>query len=289
MQRQPSRRSVLASAGTLALTGLAGCTTGGSESETTSTVTDTTTGATTRSTDSETPDVDWSSVADFRTWLTDYSTLPSSNARFDYQEVGFEQLVGAGRTSVFDIATEDVEGVLLQSANVFVLGDFDAEARVADLEADESHEVTGEHEGYTTAEATETGTEFAVGGDAVLAGSDLTPYIDTHLGNRERLEESAPVFTRLLERLPDRGLITGQFGPPTGGEIDADAIEAWGHSLPSVDAADGTWVYALEPGTSGDSVDELEGELAASAFTKDVTDRVVDGRFVTFTASMAEL
>ncbi len=288
MQRRPSRRSVLASAGTLALAGLAGCTSGDSESDTTS-ATDSTATATTTTTESDTRSVDWEEVADFRTWLTEYSTLPSSNARFDYQSTGLDTLVGSGRASFLDLSVDDVDGFLSQSANVVYLGEFDADALTTTIEESADHEVTGEHEGYTTAEAAETGTEFAVGGDAVLAGSELAVWIDTHLGERERLEEAAPVWTHIFERLPDRGLVTGQYGPPVGGEIDTEAIEAWGHSLSSLDASEGTWVYALEPGTTGDAVDELASELGASAFTTEVTDRAVDGRFVTFTAAMRSL
>lgn len=289
MQQRPSRRSVLASAGTLALAGLAGCTSGDTESDTTSGSTATTADATTTTTESDAPSVDWDEVAPFRTWLTEYSTLPSSNARFDYQSANLDALVESGRASFLDLAVEDVDGFLTQSANVVYLGEFDAEALTTTIEESADHEVTGEYEGYATAEAAETGTEFAVGEDAVLAGSELSVWIDTHLGERERLEEVAPVFTRIFERLPDRGVVTGQYGPPAGGEIDAEAIEAWGHSMSALEAGEGTWVYALEPGTDEAAVDELASELGASAFTTEITDRVVDGRFVTFTAEMRSL
>lgn len=282
MQRRPSRRSVLASAGTLALAGLAGCTSG--DSDATDNPTKVSTDATTEPTTTAEQSIDWSEVADFRTWLID-SADESSNGRFDYQEVGLDQIVGVGRTSVFDVAPEDADGALVQSGNTILLGDFDAEARVADLEAADGHEVTGEREGYTTAEAAETGTELAVGGDALLAGSDLATWIDAHVGERDRLEEADPTFTRIFEGLPDRGLVSGQYGPPLGGEIDAEAIEAWGHSTAEL-GAEGTWVYALEPDTGGAAIDELESELGASAFTTEVTGRTVDGRFVTFTAGM---
>lgn len=288
MQQRPSRRSVLASAGTLALAGLAGCTSGDSESDTTS-ATDSTADATVGTTESDAPSVDWDEVAGFRTWLTEYSTLPSSNARFDFQSVALDDLVESGRASFLDLSADDVDGFLSQSANVVYLGEFDADALTTTIEESADHEVTGEHEGYTTAEAAEAGTEFAVGEDAVLAGSELSVWIDTHLGERKRLEEAAPVFTRIFARLPDRGVVTGQYGPPAGGEIDAEAIEAWGHSMSSLDAGEGTWVYALEPGTGEAAVDELASELGASVFTTEVTDRVVDGRFVTFTAEMRSL
>lgn len=288
MQQRPSRRSVLASAGTLALAGFAGCTSGDTESDTTS-ATAATADETTTTTESDAPSVDWDEVADFRTWLTEYSTLPSSNARFDYQSVALDELVESGRASVLDLSVDDVDGFLSQSGNVVYLGEFDADALTTTIEDSADHEVTGEHEGYTTAEATERNTEFAVGDDAVLAGSELAVWIDTHRGERERLEGAAPVFTRIFERLPGRGVVTGQYGPPAGGEIDAEAIEAWGHSMASLDASEGTWVYALEPGTGEDAVDELASELGASAFTTEVTDRVVDGQFVTFTAAMRSL
>jgi len=292
MQERPSRRSVLASAGGLALAGLAGCTgDGGSDdatttrASTTSAPTETDTTEQSATTAGDTPSVDWTEVAAFRTWLTEYSTLPSSNARFDYQSVGLESIVGVGRTSVFDLSAEDADGALVQSGNVILLGAFDVDALVADVEASADHEVTGEHEGYRTAEATETGSELAVGEDAVLAGSDLSVYVDTHLGERERLEETDPVFTQVLRRLPHRGLVSGQYGAPAGGEIDAESIEAWGTSMASLDSGEGAWVYALEPDTSDAAVDELEAELAESSFTEAVTSRRRDGRFVRFEAT----
>lgn len=300
MQERPSRRSVLASAGALALAGLAGCTgDGGTDATSTTTTSGATT--TTPSTTSETattsqetettseadaPTVDYDEVADFRTWLTAHSTIPESNNRFDYQSVGLDGVVGVGRTGVFDLSADDADGALVQSGNVVLLGEFDADALVEDVEASDGHEITGEYEGYRTAEATETGSELAVGEDAVLAGSELSVWIDTHLGERERLEETDPVFTRIVRRLPHRGLVTAQYGTPAGGEIDAEAIEAWGTSMPSLEAGEGTWVYVLEPDTGEAAVDELADELAASAFTDEVTDRSRDGRFVTFDATV---
>ncbi|SEW05741.1 hypothetical protein [Halobacterium jilantaiense] len=284
MQERPSRRSVLASAGGLALAGLAGCTgDGGSDDATTSDSTATEQPATTAD---DTPSVDWDEVADFRTWLTEYSTLPSSNARFDYQSVGLESVVGVGRTSVFDLAPEDADGALVQSGNTILLGAFDADALVADVEASADYERTGEHEGYRTAEATETDSELAIGEDAVLAGSDLSVWVDTHLGERERLEETAPVFTHILRRLPHRGLVSAQYGAPAGGEIDAEEIDAWGTSMASLESGEGAWVYALEPDTSDAAVDELAAELGESAFTEEITSQRRDGRFVTFEATM---
>jgi hypothetical protein len=295
MQERPSRRSVLAATGTLAAAALAGCTGGGSSDATTSsdptdaTAADATTETTeaTATTADAAPSVDWDEVAAFRTWLTDYSTLPSSNHRFDYQSVGLDRLVSSGRAAFLDLSTDDVAGFLTQSANALYLGDFDAGSLDDAVEASENHELTGEYEGYATAEATEAGTEFALGGDAVLAGSGLTEWIDAHRGARPRLEETDLVFTRIFRRLPDREVVTAQRGPPAGGEIDAEAIDAWGTSMPSLRPESATWVYALAPDTSGAEVDELASELAASAFTEEVTDRTVDGRFATFTATVA--
>lgn len=294
MQERPSRRSVLASAGALALAGLAGCTTGDGATGATTTAapTQTTTSESTTSQQPETtaaddaPSVTWDEVADFRTWLSDHSTLPSSNSRFDYQSVGLDQLVSAGRVSFLELSPADADGFLTQSGNAIYLGEFDADALTSAVEESPDHEVTGEYEGYTTAEATERGTELAVGGDAVLAGSELSAWIDTHVGEQERLEETDPVFTRIIRRLPHRGLVTGQYGAPAGGEIDAEAIEAWGTSMVSLDSGEGAWVYALEPDTSEAAVDELATELGESAFTDEVTDRRRDGRFVTFDATM---
>lgn len=290
MQERPSRRSVLAGVGTLALAGVAGCTGGDSDSTTAATTdADTATGTDAAPTTESAASVDWSEVADFRTWLTAYSTLPSSNARFDYQSVSVAQIVENGRTSFLDLSVENVDGTLVQSGNTIVLGSFNASALANAVEVSDGYEVTGEHAGFTTAEATERETEFALGEDAVLAGSDLAVWIDTHRGERDRLEESDPVFTRIFEKLPERGIVAGQRGPPAGGEIDVEAIEAWGNSMASLDADTATWVYALEPDTSDETVDELADGLAASAFTDEVTDRSEDGRFVTFTATMADL
>lgn len=297
MDERRSRRSLLASAGALALTGLAGCTSSGPEDATpaddtagqTDTPAESTTDREPDTSDGEsTPSVDWSDVAGFRTWITDYTWVDGGNSRFDYQQVGVEQLTESGRASFLDLDPERVDGVLFHAGTVCYLGNFDAGALSETVESSDAHDVTGSYGGYTTADATETGARFAIGDDAVLAGASVEQLVDAHRGERERLEESAPVFTRLFDRLPDRGLVTGQFGAPVGGEVDADAIDAWAHSMPSLDAADGTWVYALASGTSTDEVDELEVELAASAFTEDVLERTVDGRFVTFTASMAK-
>jgi len=287
MQERPSRRSVLASAGALAFAGLAGCTGGNTGTDAT---TDTTATGTADATATErAPSVDWSEVADFRTWLTEYSTLPSSNARFDYQSVGLGTVIESGRASFLDLSVDNVDGVLFQSGNTIVLGSFNRSSLSNAVEVADDHEVTGEYEGYTTAEAVESETKLALGEDAVLAGSDLPVYIDTHRGERERLEETDPVFTTILGKLPERGIVAGQYGPPAGGEIDAEAIEAWGTSMASVDADTGTWVYAFESGTSDETVEAVESGLAASALTDEVTDRSEDGRFVTFTATMADL
>ena len=292
MQERLSRRSVLASASAVALAGLAGCTGGdGGDTTTTGDPTLTTTSQPTTSEQSETtgddaPAVDWDEVADFRTWLSAHSTLPSSNSRFDYQSVALDGVVGVGRTSVFDLSAADADGALVQSGNTIILGAFDPDALVADVEASADHELTGEHEGYRTAEATESGSELAIGEDAVLAGSELSVWIDTHLGERERLEETDPVFTHILRRLPHRGLVTAQYGPPAGGEIDAEVIEAWGTSMASLESGEGVWVYVLDPDTSEAAVDELAAELGESAFTEAVTSRRRDGRFVTFEATM---
>jgi len=287
MHERPSRRSVLASAGALAFAGLAGCT--GGDTGTDATTDTTATGTADAAPTERAPSVDWSGVADFRTWLTEYSTLPSSNARFDYQSVDLGTVIESGRASFLDLSVDNVDGVLFQSGNTIVVGSFNRSALSNAVEVADDHEVNGEYEGYTTAEAVEGETKLALGEDAVLAGSDLPVYIDTHRGERERLEESDPVFTTILGKLPERGVVAGQYGPPAGGEIDAEAIEAWGTSMASVEADTGTWVYAFESGTSDETVEAVESGLAASALTDEVTDRSEDGRFVTFTATMADL
>lgn len=303
----PSRRSVLATTGALALAGLAGCTSGDSNADaptdtaTTEPTSDqTTTSSTTAETVSDGDDttdavmedvepVDWDEVSAFRTWLTDYSMIPEGNDRFDYQAVDLNRVVGTGRAGFLDLDVEAVDGFLVDSGNVVYPGSFDVDRLTDAVESSDAHELTGEYEGYVTAAATEHGTEFALGDDAVLAGSDLSKWIDAHLGDRNRLEEVDPVFTYLFRRLPDRGLLTAQYGPPAGGEISTEAIYAWGHSMASLDADDATWVYVLEDAATEDVVDELETGLEESVFTKSVTDVAVGGRIVTVTATPASM
>lgn len=295
MDDRRSRRGVLASAGALTLSALAGCTGGDSNESDDTATTDpprTTTRATTddpATTDSDTSSVDWDEVAEFRTWLTEYSTVQPSNSRFDYQSVGLEQAVSTGRTSFLDLSADAVEGYLITSANVFYLGDFDTDALVATIEESSKHDVTGEHEGYTTGETTASGTEIAVGDDAVLAGSDLSVFIDVHVGKRSRLEETDPIFTELLTRLPERGIVGAQYGPPAGGEIDTSAIDAWGTSTASLEADTGTWVYAFEPGTETAVIDDVAAGLTSGVFANEITARSRNGRFVTLTATLADL
>lgn len=305
MQERPSRRTVLATAGSLALSGLAGCAGGGDDDATTagpSTDDATTAGSSTddatATTDSDptdtqsttgtadAPDVDWNDVSPFRTWITDYSTIPGSNHRFDYQAAALEDTLAGERTDVLDLSADDLDGVLFQSANVFFFGEFDVDAVVDALSSDDDHEMTGEHEGFELAEGGEAGTEFAVGSDAIGVGSELTHWVDAHVGERDRLEETDPVFTRILRRLPDREFVTAQYGAPAGGEIDGEYIDAWGTSMSALDAETATWVYALDPDAGSGDVEDLESELEASAFTESIADRETDGRLVTFTATV---
>lgn len=293
MDDSPSRRSLLASTGALALSGVAGCL-GGRPGDSAPAPADPTdapeeTAATTTTDDPADAAVDWSEVAAFRTWLTDHSTFPSTNHRFDYQEVDLDGVAGSGRAGFLGLDAADVDGFLVQSGNAIFLGSFDAAALTDAVESSDEHEVTGEYEGYVTAEATETRTELAVGDDAVLAGAELSAWIDARRGDRDRLEEVDPVFTHLFRRLPDRGLLTAQYGSPTGGEIRVEEIYAWGHSMASLDADAATWVYVLEDAATEAVVADLEAGLDESVFTESVTDVAVDGRTVTVTATPTTL
>lgn len=239
------------------------------------------------STTDPSPTVEWDEVAEFRKWLTDYSPLPGSNSRFDYQRGYADSYVAGGRVAFLELSPDDVSGHLTQSGTVVHLGSFDGEAMIGKIEASDEHERTGEYEGYATASATDANTELAVGDDAVLAGADVTEWIDARRGNRPRLEDVDPEFTRLFRRLPDRGIVAGQYGSPAGGEIDIDAISLWGTSMPSLDDGTSTWVYVFEEET--DVTDDVLAELrrGLEPLTEELTGSAVDGRFATITGVLA--
>ncbi|WP_128477879.1 hypothetical protein [Halorussus pelagicus] len=292
-----SRRSFVASVA-VALAGCAGTSKRGNESDSATTTTQTTDERTTTGSDAEgttvesddaAPTVAWDEVAPFRKWLTDYSTIPNSNHRFDYVRGYSDAYVKGGRVSFLDLSRESFDGHLTQSGNVIHLGSFDAASLTARIEESPDHERTGEYEKYAFAEQTETGIEVAVSDDALLAGSDLRTWIDTRLGKRERLEERDPDFTRVFQRLPDRGLVTGQYGPPTGGEIDNDAIKLWGLSRGSLSSDTATWVYVFE--TAEDLTDEAltSVENGLGPLVQEVTNSKRDGRFATITATPVQL
>jgi hypothetical protein len=297
-----SRRSFVASVA-VALAGCAGTSDRGSESDGSATTNVPTTGdsttddeqttatagsddeRTTTESDDAAPTVAWNEVAPFRKWLTDYSTIPNSNHRFDYVRGHSDAYVKGGRVSFLDLPNESFDGHLVQSGNVVHFGSFDAASLTDRIEESPDHERTGEYDEFVFAEQTETGIEVAVGDDALLAGSDLRMWIDTRLGKRQRLEEEDPDFTRVFRRLPDRGLVTGQYGPPTGGEIDNDAIELWGLSRESLSSDTATWVYAFE------TAEELTAEALANVAeglgptVEEVRNSERDGRFATITAT----
>lgn len=233
--------------------------------------------------------VEWEEVAAFRRWLTDYSTIPNGNSRFDYQRGYAEAFVEGGRVAFLDLPRDGVDGHLTQSGTVVHLGAFDRESLVERVEASDDHELTGEHEGYALGRSEATGSEVAVGDDAVLAGSEVTPWIDARVGTRDRLETVDPDFTRLFRRLPDRGVVAGQYGPPTGGRIDLEAISLWGHSMPSLDADTATWVYLFdeESALTDDALATIERGL--EPLTEEITAASADGRFATITATPVRL
>lgn len=287
MPSTPSRRSLLASAGTV-LAGFAGCSGGDSGTEGSPDRTTTATpGTGTPSRTVDAPPVDWDGVAPFRTWLTDHTTLPSSNYRFDYQRTGLEDLLGTGRVSVFDLSAAEVSGFLTQSGNAIYLGSFDGDALAEALASSSDHERTGSHAGYATATSADGVTEFAVGDDAVLAGSDLDAWIDAHRGERPRLEEVYPVFTLLLSRLAARGIVTAQLGPPTGSDLPGDAVYAWGNAMAAADADEATWVYVTADSPTESLVADIEATLADSPLVAGVDDVTVEGRVVTLVGTPA--
>ncbi|WP_135851465.1 hypothetical protein [Halorussus salinus] len=240
---------------------------------------------TTAESEDRAPTVAWDEVAAFRKWLTDYSTIPNSNHRFDYVGGYAESYVKGGRVSFLDLSRDSFDGHLVQSGNVVHLGSFDAASLTDRIEESPDHERTGEYEEYVLAEQTETGIEVAVGDDALLAGSDLRKWIDTRLGKRQRLEQVEPDFTRVFRRLPDRGLVTGQYGPPTGGEIDDDAIKLWGLSREGLSSDTATWVYAFETAEdlTAEALTAIEEGLGPTV--EEVTGSERDGRFATITAT----
>lgn len=233
--------------------------------------------------------VEWDEVAEFRKWLTDYSPIPGGNRRFDYQRGYADSFVAGGRVAFLELSPDDVTGHLTQSGTVVHLGSFDGEALVGKIEASDDHERTGEYEGYATAEATDARSELAVGDDAVLAGADVTEWIDARRGNRPRLEAVEPEFTRLFRNLPDRGVVAGQLGSPAGGEIDVDAIALWGTSMPAVDAGAATWVYVFE--STDDLTDDALAELerGLEPLTEELTGSTADGRLATITGVPVQL
>jgi len=250
---------------------------------------DATDDAATSSADDATTAVEWEEVAAFRRWLTDYSTIPDANYRFDYQRGYAEAFVEGGRVAFLDLPRDAVDGHLTQSGTVVHLGAFDRESLVERVEADEDHELTGDHEGYALAENDATGSTVAVGEDAVLAGSEVTPWIDARVGVRDRLETVDPDFTRLFGRLPDRGVLTGQYGPPAGGRIDNEEIALWGNSMESPDADTATWVFLFddERALTDDALESLETGL--EPLTEEITDASADGRFATITATPVQI
>lgn len=297
-----SRREVVAAAAVA----FAGCSGGGSEATSrtddessvrqtgdaprtgeTSSAADASPTADRTSTTDASPAVEWDEVAEFRKWLTDYSPFPGSNSRFEYKRDYADSFVAGGRVAFLELSPDDVSGHLTQSGTVVHLGSFDRASLVGTIEASDEHERTGEYGGYATASATDTATELAVGDDAVLAGTDLTEWIDARRGDRPRLEAVDPDFTRLFRELPDRGVVAGQYGSPTGGEIDVDAISLWGTSMPGLDAGTSTWVYVFEE--ESDATDDVLAELrrGLEPLTEELTGSAVHGRIATITGVLA--
>lgn len=233
-------------------------------------------------TDEREPTVDWDSVPEFRRWLTDEPQRETSNRRFDYIDTTAPTFRSPAIGFIEEF-TDDITGSLVHNGHEIHLGEFDRDA-VAD--AAESftgeegtategieYERTGSYEGYTLFTD-----GLAVGDDAVvwnLTGDDATAAIDTRLGERTRLETAEPLFTAVFERLPDGTEVTGQLGPPVGGDVSSNAIRLWGGTRETLESEAMTWIFVADDAAA--VTDDFIAELEQVADDPETT---VDGRFV---------
>ena len=230
--------------------------------------------------------------APFGDWLVtpeSISELRGDNRvyRFSYSSFLIEQTLQNGRASVLDIDPAAVDGFLIQTPALIFLGAFDRAGLETILEDMDGYTLTGEYESYRTAENAETGTQFALGDEAVLIGRDLELWIDARTGEDRRLEETTPVFTRLFDRLPRLTTsVVGQLGPPQSFDVDLDGLKAWVNSTPEPVPGKTTtqrWVYAFDEQPSEDTTRAIEQELSGNPLIDEVTETTVDSAFLTVT------
>ncbi|RQG96096.1 hypothetical protein [Natrarchaeobius oligotrophus] len=273
-----TRRGALA----LAAVGLAGCASSQErDDDAPGDGTDANEDATGDADDRDTPDrdiePDWDEAAAFRTWLLD----TDGNRRFDYTATFPEDADPAdGFPDFFGLETDDLEGHLMQSGTHVFFGSFDPDSIVDGVDAAEEYDLSGEYEGFyvvTRSPSDGEELEIAVGQDAIVVGVDYERRIDAHRGVGDRLEEVDPEFTHLFRELPHDTTVTGQYGSPTGANVDVDEIILWGVSSETPMAETVTWVFVFEreADLTDDALAQLEG------VSSDVEDSSVDGRTAT--------
>ncbi len=213
---------------------------------------------------------------EFRLWLAHERPREDTNHRFDYAEGYAPSYVEGGRIEFLDIPAESYDGHLSQSGSAVHLGEFDVDTLLERVEEDDEHERAGVYEGYALVEGEDV--TFAIDENAVVVGEMYETLIDTRNSELDRLEEVEPDFTMVFDELPDAGSMTGQYGPPIGGDVDAEEIHLWGHSLETPTGGDATWIFVFEE--EDEVTDETVEELEMINPFGGIDESEVDGRTV---------
>ncbi|MFP8952724.1 hypothetical protein ACLI4Z_07105 [Natrialbaceae archaeon A-arb3/5] len=224
----------------------------------------------------------WDEAAPFRPWLLD----STHNRRFDYTAVFPEEADPAAQLpDFFDVATDDLDGHLIQTESQVFLGSFDVESIANGAEASDEYEFSGHYEGYAVVEPTGSEAsvphEIAVGSEAIVLGADYEARIDARLGEHERLEEVDSEFTHLFRELPYETTVTAQYDSPMGGSMED--VYIWGVASESPTAETMTWVFVLREDPSEDVLEELE------SVSDDVEESELDGRTATVVGAPPEM
>ncbi|RQG89140.1 hypothetical protein EA462_12270 [Natrarchaeobius halalkaliphilus] len=278
-----SRRGVVA----LAAVGLAGCTSsedrnddggtnGGNTDDTNGSESDAN-GADERDSTDRDIEANWDEAAPFRTWLLD----TDANRRFDYtEEFPADADPASGFPDVFGVSDGAIDAHLIQTGTHVFFGSFDSESIVDGVEAADEYDSAGQYEGYALLTQTLPDgqpQDIAIGSDVIVVGNDYERRIDAHRGERDRLEETDPEFTHLFRELPHETTVSGQYGSPTGANVDIDELHLWGVSSEFPTAETMTWVFVFEreEDLTGTALEELEG------ISSGVEDSSIDGRTAT--------
>lgn len=284
-KRVMQRRRFLTAVGTTAALGTAGCLGSGDDTQDDTPASDGSTCV---------PDEGLQSAGDtpqasFRDWLVVPENTEIGVSRFSYTES--DQLIAQnlqGRASVLDIEPSAVDATLIQSLTLLLFGEFDRPAIESTIGDTDGYTLTGSYRSYRTARNTETDTQFAFDEEVVVVGNDLELWIDTHAGDRERLETSTPVFTELFDRAPTPN-VEGQPGPPPE-EGFPDDIDAWLVSLPGIgeDAEEigQTWIYAFDDPPSDNDTQAVRQTLSSLPLVKCIDETATDGRFLRVTGAV---